>query len=117
MMAHQPDLFTAIDRYPQAPLPYNDSPPAQKHSQTSTEAAEKIRPRVGKLHRLVLDYLAQHPAGATDEQLMDALDLGGNTLRPRRRELQLMGLVADSERTALTRSGRNAVVWVKAEER
>jgi hypothetical protein len=101
-----PDLFSYA--------PYNGSPPAQAHSQTSQEAAEKIRHRIGPLHARILDCLDKYPAGKTDEQLMNALDLGGNTLRPRRRELQLMGLLTDSGRTALTRSGRNAVVWVKA---
>lgn len=35
----------------------------------------------------------------------------GNILRPRRRELELMGIVEDSGKTALTRSGRSAVIW------
>lgn len=104
------DLFT----YPPKRLPYAGSPPAQKHSKTSTEAAEKIRARVNQMHERILDYLAQHPAGATDEQMQDALDLPGSTQRPRRIELQLWGLLKDSGRTEKTRSGRNAVVWVKA---
>ena len=103
-MRNQPDLFARV--------PYNGNPPAQRHSTTSTAAAESIRSKIGPLHKRVMAFLKQNPNGATDEQLMSALDLGGNTLRPRRRELQLMGLLRDSGRTALTCSGRHAVVWV-----
>lgn len=102
-MTTHPDLFD---------LPYRGEAPSQKHSRTSQEAAHSIRKSIGPLHTRVLNYLAAHPLGATDEHLMRELDLGGNTLRPRRRELQLMGLIADSGRTDLTQSGRSAVVWV-----
>jgi len=107
-MTAQPDLFDTR-------LPYKGEPPAQKHSATSQAAAQSIVKSIGPLHTRVLAYLTANPKGATDERLMSELDLGGNTLRPRRRELQLMGLIRDSGATALTRSGRNAVVWVKTE--
>ena len=85
----------------------------QKHSPTSLAAAESIKPRVGPMHRLVLEHLSFF-AGATDEELQGDLDMLANTQRPRRRELQLWGLIVDSGKTRATRSGRQAVVWVLA---
>ena len=82
MDPHTLDLFGA-----QASRPYAGEPPSQRHSDTSIAAAEAIKAKVGPLHRKVLDYLLAHPEGATDEQLMDGLRMGGNTLRPRRRHL------------------------------
>lgn len=93
-------------------LPYGGEPPSQKHSPTSKEAARRIKKCVGKDHRAILTYLQHHPEGATDERLGEELALGGNTLRPRRRELQLMDHIVDSGRQALTHSGRHAVVWI-----
>lgn len=94
--------------------PYGGDPPSQKHSSTSKAAASSIKKKIGPLHRRVMAYLLANPQGASDERMMDDLHLGGNTLRPRRRELQLMGYVEDSGRTVLTRSRRLAVVWVLA---
>jgi hypothetical protein len=92
--------------------PYGGDPPSQRHSRTSRAAAAQIKHRVGPLHQKLLNYLREHPRGASDEQLMDALNLGGNTERPRRRELQLMGYICDSGRRTITRSNRQAVMWV-----
>jgi len=63
----------------------------------------------------VLAYLTEHPEGATDEQIADALGLAGNTARPRRRELEQSNLIKDSGRYALTKSGRKATLWVLAQ--
>lgn len=95
----QPDLFV--------------DPPFQRHSATSLAAAEAIQPKLGALQAWVLDYIrACKHYGATDEQMQHAMSLGANTQRPRRRELQLAGLIKDSGRTRATASGRQAVVWV-----
>lgn len=93
--------------------PYGGQPPRQKHSATSVAAANSIKQRVGPLHQKILDYLTRNPGGASDEKLSDDLDMGLNTVRPRRRELQLMERVGDSGRTTLTKSGRRAVIWIK----
>lgn len=104
-MTRQPDLFG------HSPAPYRGDPPAQRHSVTSIAAAQSIRKSIGPLHQRILDHLKTCPLGATDEEMMDALDMGGNTERPRRRELELMGRITDSGKTRLTRSGREAVIW------
>jgi hypothetical protein len=88
-------------------------PPCQRHSVTSREAAESIKPDASELRRRVLAYLrGRGEDGATDEEMQDALGMGGSTERPRRVELVEMGSVVDSGRKRKTRSGRNAVVWV-----
>lgn len=95
-------------------LPYDGEPPAQKHSRTSLDAAASIKRRIGPLHHQILNWLDEHPSGASDERMARELDMGLNTFRPRRRELQLMQYIEDSGRTELTRSGRHAVIWVRA---
>lgn len=91
------------------PIP---APPFQPHSTTSRDAARSIAKHSGHDRQRVLAYLKQHPEGATDEAMGFALGLSGNTLRPRRRELQQAGLVKDSGRYELTASKRRATVWV-----
>ena len=88
-----------------------DQPPSQAHSQTSLDAALEIAGVAGTLRRRVYDLLLESEAGATDEEMQMILDLGGNTLRPRRIELVTADLVYDSGETRKTKSGRKATVW------
>lgn len=92
----------------------NYEPPHQRHSDTSKAAADSIKHVIGPLHVKVLDAL-EVSGGLTDEELCDLLCLGGNTLRPRRRELELMNRVRDSGKRRRTMSGRQAVIWEKVE--
>lgn len=94
--------------------PYGGEPPSQKHSRTSQDAAASIKPHVGPLHRKILNWLGEHPAGGSDERIARELHMVQNTFRPRRRELQLMDFIEDSGRTERTISGRDAVVWIRA---
>lgn len=89
---------------------FNGRPPAQKHSVTSRQAAEAIKQAVPRLQAVVLADLAANGPG-TDEELLARTGLAPNTLRPRRVELVLKGLVRDSGRTRPTKSGRSAVLW------
>jgi hypothetical protein len=97
------DLFGHIE------APYNGEPPHQTHSDTSREAAARIKYRLGKLHYAILKYLYLY--NATDEEMQNELGMPANTQRPRRRELELMGYVVDSGDRHMTKSGRMAVVW------
>ncbi len=82
-------------------------------SVTRRAAAASIRTDAAPLRSKVLTHLIeQGDTGATDEQLQLALDMTGNTERPRRKELQKLGLVVDSGQVRQTKSGRTAVVWV-----
>jgi hypothetical protein len=110
-MGRMKDLFGDIP-VPETPLfPYGGKAPSQRHSPTSVAAAEAIEPKIGRLHRLVLQALAASRYGETDEDLMRLTGMGGNTLRPRRIELQLWGKVRDSGRTRPVKSGKNATLW------
>ena len=95
----------------QLELPYNAHAPFVQGSDTSLLAAEAIQPSAGNLRQLVHDYI-RRSGGATDEETCEALDMAGNTVRPRRRELELSGQVRKTELRRKTRSGRLAVVWV-----
>lgn len=96
----------------QIPLPYNGEPPAQSHSPTSVLAADSIKPRIGPMHQRILAFLeGVGPRGATDEEMQLYMDMNPNTQRPRRRELELAGLIVQAAETRQTKSGRAAVVW------
>jgi predicted transcriptional regulator len=60
----------------------------------------------------ILEEVAASMGGMTDDEIQRALKLDGNTERPRRCELVKAGLLTDSGRARLTRSGRRATVWV-----
>jgi hypothetical protein len=83
-----PDLFGAP-----APDPFARpaEAPAQRHSTTSTAAAEAIAPRLSGLRRELLAWICErHPGGATDNTLVRELVAAGwsqNTPRARRIEL------------------------------
>ncbi len=96
------------------PYTYGGHAPAQHHSPTSVAAATAIEGKIGPLHKKILAYLGQHPQGATDEEMQADLQIGANTQRPRRRELQLMGRIKGSGWSKLGRSGRSAVAWILA---
>jgi hypothetical protein len=87
-------------------------PPAQRHSATSRAAAMLMEGSAGtmrsQIYTLLLGCL---PGGFTDEEGQEMLSMSGNTYRPRRVELQEVGLVIDSKLTRPTRAKRQAVVW------
>ena len=89
---------------------------AHNGTATSCEAAASVFNVAGRQRALLIAYYrARGPAGATDDEAQQALDMPGNTQRPRRRELQRAGLVRDSGRRQRTRSGRPAVIWIAAD--
>lgn len=92
---------------------YGGTPPHVRHSTTSRAAAEKAEPKTKTQRQRVYGFLQSClSAGATDEQIQDALALNPSTQRPRRVELVQAGKVKDSGRRAKTRSGRAAVLWI-----
>ncbi len=87
--------------------------PYVARSETSKAAGEKIKDPARTLRQRVLAFLQQcGTAGATDEEICEALNLASDTSRPRRVELVRGGLAVDSGERRRTRSGRMAVVWV-----
>lgn len=92
-------------------------PPATNGTPTSNEAAERIEPAAGTLRELVLIYLRNCKAhGATDEEIQLALSMNPSTQRPRRQELEKLGMILRTSRTRPTRSGRSAVIFIATYE-
>ena len=93
---------------------YNELIPAPFSEPTTSKAAAKaIEPSAEVLRGQVLAYIrSQGERGATDEEIQQALEMQGNTERPRRGELVEAGLVKKSDATRKTSSGRAASVWV-----
>lgn len=99
---NQVDMFGA----PLPTAPHN-------HTDTSKEAAELVRPSVNAKQKRILDFLKlMDGTGATRDQIETALDIPGNTVRPRIKELIDAGLVAETLETRKTQRDRNAVVLV-----
>ncbi len=91
--------------------------PYVRGSDTSRAAAESmVENRLNELQRHVLAFLRSRGArGASDEEMQEALGMAASTQRPRRVELMRKGLVVASGTTSMTRSGRQAEVWLAAE--
>lgn len=79
----------------------------------STSLAARSSPRPAAKHRLqVFTFvLKQGDVGATLNEIEAALDLSGNTVRPRRLELERKNLIIASGKHRATPSGRLAIVW------
>ena len=87
------------------------APPAQ-NTDTSRAAARAIRPNAGTLRAMVRNHIIlQGSYGATDQEIQQALNLSGDTERPRRIELWNAGFIVDSGFIRKTDSGQSAVVW------
>lgn len=92
-----------------------DVPPPHQHgSATSAAAADQIASSAATLREQILSLLRGH-GPMTDEQMQDALNMAGDTQRPRRRELEKAGLIF-KQSTGTTRSGRSAQVWAAIPE-
>lgn len=86
-------------------------PPYQRHSATSKAAAKEIKNKRVTIRQEILRTIAKSPNGLTDTEIQDMLGIDGSTQRPRRIELERMGLIV-SNGTRLTRSNRHANIWV-----
>lgn len=87
-----------------------DAAPYVPGSPTSEAAAESIKPHTCRLRMEVLRTITA-TGGLTDEIGSSYSGIAANTWRPRRRELQVLGMIRDSGETRPTKSGRKAVVW------
>lgn len=95
-------------------------PPSHRNAPrgTSELAAKSVRESAESMRRRVLAYLTQQgERGATDEEIQIALEMSGNTQRPRRWELQNADVIKDSGKRRPNKSGRAAAVWVVEEAR
>jgi hypothetical protein len=81
----------------------------------SGAAKESVQGVLSVLRQAVLDHITACGAnGCTDEEGQEATGILGNTWRPRRMDLERLGLVGHSDLVRLTRTGRKATVWLDA---
>lgn len=73
--------------FPDTPLPY------ARGSRTSRDAAVRSERKAETDRKRVLDLLRAVPRGMTDKELQAALNLSGDSERPRRWELEGEGLI------------------------
>ena len=93
--------------------PYNNYPPYQKGSETSESGADVIAPKRHTLQWLVLDYIRSWGVrGATDKEIAEGLNREINTIVPRRRELQIKGLVVKFGKRKNPKTKAWGSVWV-----
>lgn len=97
------DLFTYADTYPH-------SPGYRAASETSKEAAQSIKPRMGRLQRLVLNALLQR-GPMTPDECAAALGIDLLSIRPRFVELSRRSLIAPTGERRANKSGLKAQVW------
>ena len=83
---------------------------------TSIEAAVSIVPALPEIQAAVLAYAKQKPTGFTDDDLNKHFQSYGSTYRSRRAELTAKNLIVNSGKLTRLPSGRNATVWILAEQ-
>ncbi len=87
--------------------------PFVRQSETSRQAAHRIADVAPTIKSQVLRFIeSRGERGATDEEMQTTLQLDPSTQRPRRRELQLAGVIRNSGDFRKTKSGRLATVWI-----
>lgn len=95
---------------------YDGTPPHVRGSETSKEAAESIKPKAAILRARCLSVVeASGINGATCDEVEAATGLLHQSASARVRELVQMGAIMPNGERRLTRSGRSAQVYVKAE--
>ncbi len=90
-------------------------PPPHNRTRTSRAAAHGIAPRTPSLRAKVLDWLAEHPEGATNERIAEALGINPDTVKARVHELGCVGQVVALKALGTTRSGSGAFLFVTVE--
>lgn len=112
-MREQLTLFTSSGRSLHQPRPVARLDPPSNGTDTSHEAARRVRPVVNRQRRRVFEFfLTRDATGATDFEVQQALDMKGDTERPRRGELQKLGLITDSGERRASETGRPLKVYV-----
>ena len=91
---------------------YGGTPPHSNNS-TSLAAAESIKPHIGPLAAKVYRHIVES-GGATCDEIERATGMRHQTASARVRELREKGHIKDSDKRRRTRSGRQAIVWVRA---
>lgn len=92
---------------------YGGVPPHERSSGTSRAAAISVTETAGTLRSKVLAHVRScGPAGATCDEVEEALGLRHQTASARMRELALKSMIVMAGERRVTRSGRYAEVWI-----
>lgn len=87
-------------------------PVRRELSATTIQARAASERTAAGVRRMVLEFLAGRPGGATDGELELAFPtIPPSSLRGRRRELERDGLVRDSGRRGRSKTGKAAIIW------
>lgn len=105
MMGDLFDYRAAEPKYPNTPGYSNLS--------TSKDAAESMKPDLGRLQQRIFDHISRRPS--TAREVEDALSMRTQTVTARIRELVLKERLVDSGEKRETDSGRKAIVWKAAD--
>jgi len=113
-------LFPDESQVPDRPPDSGPSRPVGlPHSGTDTSraAAERMVPGATAQAARVFQFLSKcGKEGATDHEVQAELAMTGDSERPRRWSLQKAGLIRDSGQRRKSPAGRQAIVWVCAEQ-
>jgi len=116
-MSAKADRFTIRDLFPIGEIaeeqePYGGKPPCVAGSETSEEAADRIKDHVGRLQREVLAWLERMgDLGATCDEIETDLGLSHQTVSARLCELERKDWITKTTEKRQTRSGRRAFVY------
>jgi hypothetical protein len=93
--------------------------PPHARTDTSIDAADSIIDSINELQRTILAFIldteGEDVTGATCDEIEEELGLKHQTASARVRELSQRGLIVDSGDRRPTRSGRQAIVWVRGD--
>ncbi|GEM71109.1 hypothetical protein SAQ01S_08750 [Sphingomonas aquatilis NBRC 16722] len=81
------------------------------HQPTSSAAYAAILPETARLERVVLNVLAQYPAGLTVDETCAVAEYPRYSLQPRFTALKDRRVIRDTGVRRPNVSGRNAIVW------
>ncbi len=91
---------------------YPDSP-GHRGIDTSIEAANAIRLKLGRLQRLAeVTIRAAGDYGLPADELAERLRMDRSSIQPRTTELRRKGIVRDSGQRRHNVTGKRAIVWV-----
>lgn len=89
--------------------------PGFKARDTSKAAADAVRPKAANLReRALFEIRLRRENGLTADETAHALGQDVLTIRPRIAELARMNLIRDGGQRRKNKSGKNAIVWVRA---
>jgi predicted transcriptional regulator len=91
-------------------LVYPDTP-GFKAPGPSQDAAKAISSTAARMRAAVLAKIAQHPAGATADEIAHELGLSVLSVRPRVSELKRAGEIRQTTMRRKNESGMTATVW------